>query len=333
MTIELGSKVKKQWDELVESNQKVLLAKKDYNPNIKIPLTDITVDPETVFYFLKDFSTMLGENPNLFTLVHDGEKVLRAYAEGTLEKVYNSVIPLEFDGWEENLPINDLEATYKIVKRIAKEKTGIDIGILKSAHIDFFKEFEPVINAENTLDNLCNMYQCARNAKNKGLIEFYPEPNLMKILTWTEDIELEPEKLKKTIRKGVPRGRYGVLMKSDHGLIGLVAIKYKSDVHIVFPRKDVETIEGDSLYEMTKDFQKKLDLKSCIGLENNYVKEFLTELVKYDDPLEAIDETSDYFAKCGDGYVVGMNYLVDKIVEKSAFLFPGIIKRFMSRKK
>lgn len=54
MSVELGRKVREQWQKVTEANKKY----PDYE-TVTIPLTKLKIDSKSVYLFLKDFSTML----------------------------------------------------------------------------------------------------------------------------------------------------------------------------------------------------------------------------------------------------------------------------------
>lgn len=273
----LGHTVKEQWQKLINATNKY-----PKYETVRIPLTKISIDSKSVYLFLKEFSTMLNDNPNLFTMIHDGNNILRAYAEGTKDGVYDSLAKIELDGWEKSAPLHDIKATFEYAKLIAKEKTGIDIGLLKMGHVSFFKEFYPVFDEEKSnLESICHMYECTRNALHKNLIAFYPEPKLFKFLRETKDIELKPEFLEKSIEKHLPNTNYGLLIKTSEGLIGATISKHDKNLYIEFPRTETDQLDKKDLKSLTAQYRKKLGLKMAIGLEAKALKDVANELANY----------------------------------------------------
>lgn len=276
MSVELGRKVREQWQKVTEANKKY----PDYE-TVTIPLTKLKIDSKSVYLFLKDFSTMLNENPNLFTMIHDGKNVLKAYAEGTKEGVYDSIVKIDLDGWEKLVPLDDVKATFEYVKPIAKQRTGIDVGLLKLGHVDFFKEFHPVFDEKSSnLESICSMYDCTRKVVDKNLIAFYPEPKLLKFLKETKNLSLKPETLEKIFEK-MPGSNYGLLIRTSEGLVGITVSMNKKDLYIETPREEVEQLRGDSLSQLTEQYREKLGLNIAIGLESEALKDIAAKLPNY----------------------------------------------------
>lgn len=321
MSIELGRIIKKQWAQVVKSLNKY----PDYE-TVKIPLTQLDIDSKSIYLFLKDFSSMLNENPNLFTLIHDGKKVLRAYAEGSKDGVYNSIIKIELDGWEKATPLHNPEATFHYVKLIAKEKTGVDVGLLKMGHIDFFKEFHPVYNEEKSnLESICHMYDCTRKCVDNELIAFYPEPKFSKFLTETKGIELDPEILENYMERWAPNKNYGVLIKASEGLIGVVASKHDDNLYIEFPREEVDQMEKNDLKSLTKEYRKKLGLTLAIGIETGSLKDIVNKITDHSlKDKEVVDEIIGFMKKnYGENIYVSINPVLDFLLNKEIKYMPA----------
>ncbi|MBM3200387.1 hypothetical protein FJZ53_05595 [Candidatus Woesearchaeota archaeon] len=297
MSIDLGRIIRKQWEDITEANKKYPLYE-----TVGIPLTKLKIDSKSVYLFLKDFSTMLNDNPNLLTLIHDGKNVLKAYAEGTKDGVYNSIIRIDFDGWEKSTPLNDAKATFEYVKPIAKQKTGIDVGLLKLGHVDFFKEFHPVFDDKSSnLESICRMYDCTRKVVDNNLIAFYPEPKLLRFLTETKNIILKPEILESYITRWLPDSNYGVLIKANDGLIGMVISKREKNLYIEFVRKEVEKLSGEDIKSLTDDYRKKLGLSLAVGLETCALKGVADNISNHSLKDKEIVEEAISFVKNGYG--------------------------------
>lgn len=316
MSIELGRVIREQWQKVTEANKKY----PDYE-TVTIPLTKLKIDSKSVYLFLKDFSTILNDNPNLFTLIHDGRNVLKAYAEGTEQGVYNSIIKIELDGWEKSVPLHDAKATFDYVKPIAKQRTGIDVGLLKLGHVDFFKEFHPVFDEKSSnLESICQMYDCTRKVVDKNLIAFYPEPKILRFLTETKNVTLKPEVLEKYMTRFIPNQNYGVLIKTNNGLIGLVISKHDKNLYIEFPRKEIDRLGDGDLKYLTDVYRKKLGLILTMGLEANMLKDFVNKISNYSlKDKEIVDEMIS-FVKTGykKGVYVSINPVLNII--KSIFI-------------
>lgn len=321
MSVELGRVIREQWQKVTEANKKY----PDYE-TVTIPLTKLKIDSKSVYLFLKEFSTMLNDNPNLFTMIHDGKKVLKAYAEGSEEGVYNSIVKIEMDGWEKSVPLNDVKATFDYVKPIAKQRTGIEVGMLKLGHVDFFKEFHPVFDEKNSnLESICQMYDCTRKVVDKNLIAFYPEPKILKFLTETKNVTLKPEVLEKYMIKFIPNQNYGVLIKTSNGMIGLVISKHDKNLYIEFPRKEVDRLGDGDLKHLTDLYRKKLGLILTIGLETNALKDFVNKISNHSlKDKEIVDEMIS-FAKTGygKGLYVSINPVFNIIKSASVKCMPS----------
>lgn len=305
MSLELGSVIKKQWEKVVEANNKY----PEYE-TVRIPLTQLDIDSKTIYLFLKEFSTMLNDNPNLLTIIHNGKEVLRAYAEGTKDGVYDSIKPIEFDGWEKSTPLDDVEAVFNYVKPIAKAKTGIDVGVLKFAHVDFFKEFHPVFDEKNSnLESVCYMYDCTRKVVDKGLIKFYPEPKFLKFLTETKGVEWRPEEMKKSLEKWLRDQNYGVLIKAKDGLIGMVISKREDNLYIEFTRPEVDELKGEKLKDLTNEYRKKMGVGITIGLETDSLNNVVNKILKHSlKDKEVVDEIISYIkSDYGKGVYISSN--------------------------
>lgn len=314
MSLELGRVVKEQWEEVVKANQ-------DYPEHkmLKIPLTPFEIDSKSIYLFLKHFSMFLNENPNLLTMVHDGEKVLRAYAEGTDCGVYTSLIKIELDGWEKGLPLHDVKAVFDRVKPVAKERTDVDVGLLKFAHVDFFKEFYPVFDKKSSnLESICHMYDCTRKVVDQGLIAFYPEPKLFKFLRETKDIQLDPGFLKEKIKKWLPNRNYGVLIRTGDGLIGLVISKHDENIYVEFPRKEVDELGDGNIKSLTTLYRQRLDLNLAFGLEADDLKDAIIEISDYSlKDKELIDVKSEYLEDYGKNFYISVNSFLDNLLTTS----------------
>ena len=325
MTLKLGHIIKEQWKKVTEANKKY----PEYEA-VKIPLTKLEIDSKSVYLFLKEFSTMLNENPNLFTLIHDGKKVLRAYAEGTKDGVYDSIVELKRDGWEKAVPLHDVELTFHYVKTLAKGKTGIDVGLLKFAHKDFFKEFHPVFDeSKSNLESICHMYDCTRKVVDKNLIAFYPEPKIFRFLRETEGIELKPEILEGYIEKYLPNKNYGVLIKTSGGLIGMVMSKHDKNLYIEFPREEVDQLGDGELKSLTADYRNKLGLSLAIGLEASSLKGVVNKISDYSLQDEKfVDEIIDFIkTDYGKSVYISTNPVLDFMMCKEVKYAPALLMK------
>jgi len=330
MTVELGRIVREQWQKVTEANKKYPLYE-----TVTVPLTKLNIDSKTVYLFLEEFSTMLNENPNLFTMIHDGKKVLKAYAEGSEGGVYKSIVKIELDGWEKLVPLNDAKATFEYVKPIAKQKTGIDVGLLKLGHVDFFKEFQPVFDEKTSnLESICQMYACTRKVVDKNLIAFYPEPKMLKFLTDTKNIILKPEVLKKYITKFVPNKNYGVLIKMKNGLIGLVISKHDKNLYIESLRKEADNLGKGDLKSLTNIYNKKLGLALTFGVEADALKQLVNKISDY--PLKdkrVIDEAIDFVKNgYGQGVYVSIKPVLNPVKSIIIRKMPGWPVKKIGRK-
>lgn len=322
MSLELGRIVKEQWLKVLEANKKY----PEYE-TVKIPLTQFEIDSKSTYLFLKEFSTMLNENPNLFTLIHDGKKILKAYAEEAKKGVYESLVKIELDGWEEATPLHDAELTFHYVKHIAKAKTGISVGLLKMGHIDFFKEFHPVFDEKNSsLESICHIYDCTRKAVDKNLITLYPEPKLFKFLKEIKNVQLKPEVLKKEIEKWVPNKNYGILIKTNEGLIGVIISKHDNNLYVEFPREEIDQFDNSGdLKSLTTLYRKKLGLSLSFGLEGDALKNIVNKILKYSfKDKEVVDEMTDFIkADCGEGVYISIDPVLNFVINKKIRYTPS----------
>ena len=320
MTVELGRIIREQWQKVTEANKKYPLYE-----TVTVPLTKLNIDSKTVYLFLEEFSTMLNDNPNLFTMIHDGNKVLKAYVEGSEQGVYNSIVKIELDGWEKLVPLNDVKATFEYVKPIAKQRTGIDVGLLKLGHVDFFKEFKPVFDEETSnLESICQMYDCTRKVVDKNLIAFYPEPKILKFLTETKNIILKPEVLKNYIIKFLPNQNYGVLIKMKNGLVGLVISKHDSNLYIESLRKEADKLGTGDLKPLTNLYNKKLGLALTIGIESNALKDVVNNISNHSlKDKEIVDEILSFVKNgYGKGVYVSINPILNVMKSASVKCIP-----------
>ncbi len=288
--LKIGLEIKREWEALVNAMQEIK-KDKNYNRKLKIPLTNLEADARTIYLCLNAFSSLaLGPNQNLFTLVHDGKNVLKAYAESAEDGVYTSIKKIELGGWEKyvnmSTPKPEFLSRYKLeflfhhLKRIAKEKTGIDIGILKMAHIDFFSEFQPY-KTESKLEFLAQVYRACMSVYDKKLISFYPEPDAFKLLRQLTERIRPTEKTLEHVKKLDFGSKLGLVVKTKEGVIGLKIYKNKNDLEIETHSEFAQELE---LEKISRDYKKTPGLDIVIAFSSDELVSYLSKIIKYDVP-------------------------------------------------
>jgi len=183
------------------------------------------------------------------------------------------------------------EFLFSHLKRIAKEKTGIDIGILKMAHIDFFSEFQPY-ETDSRLEFLARAYPACVAVYDKNLISFYPEPPIFKILRQLiQDANIRPigEKLEdyaKEIIARTPESKFGLIVKTPKGVISVKIYKDKNDIQIDTQSefKTYGELKKLSLRKISKMYKSKLDVDFAVAFDSKELTAYLSSLMEHDVP-------------------------------------------------
>ncbi len=111
----------------------------------------------------------------------------------------------------------------------------------------------------------------------------------------------------------MPNKNYGVLIKTNEGLIGMIVSKQDKNFYVEFPREEVDQLGDSDLKSLTKAYRKKLGLSLAFGIEANALKNTLNKALEYSLRDEGfVDEIIDFVKK---GYEKGLYISINPILD------------------
>ncbi len=173
----------------------------------KLPFVPLEVSGRSLAAVLEDLlPAILGPKPSLLTVIEQGGRIIKAYAEDASRGVYEELVRLDVP---EGAGVDDL-------LRAARE-AGVEIGVVKRADASFFEAFEEE-PAELT-DALALLVAGVSSGLREGRMTLSPEPPVAALL---KRLALGRETIRLALSALLPDGSYGIALVCGRETAALV---------------------------------------------------------------------------------------------------------------